>query len=162
VIRHAGLIARLDDGRWRGVLIEGPSGSGKSDLALRAVASGWSLIADDRTLVWTSGERLYGRAVPALEGLIEARGLGVIAIAGRAFASVELIVRCAAGPDVERAPDIQARSLLGVAIPRVDLVARHASALVKLAHALSLVGHGRQPAYQTCRAGLARTAAGDP
>ena len=34
MIRHAGLVARRAGGVWRGVLIEGPSGSGKSDLAL--------------------------------------------------------------------------------------------------------------------------------
>ena len=37
-IVHGGLIARRRAGFWRGVLIEGPSGSGKSDLALRALS----------------------------------------------------------------------------------------------------------------------------
>ena len=51
MIHHAGLLARWTGGHWRGVLIEGESGSGKSDLALRALDDGWSLVADDRTLL---------------------------------------------------------------------------------------------------------------
>ena len=57
MIRHAGLIARRVDGDWRGALIEGPSGIGKSDLALRLIDAGGSglsgmlrraeLVADD-------------------------------------------------------------------------------------------------------------------
>ena len=62
MIRHAGLIARFEPPVWRGVLIDGPSGSGKSDLALRALDGGWMLVADDRVLVWACEGRLYGRA----------------------------------------------------------------------------------------------------
>ena len=61
------------------MLIEGPSGSGKSDLALRAIEIGFRLVADDRTLVWASGGALYGRAPAPLGGLIEVRGVGVLA-----------------------------------------------------------------------------------
>ena len=46
---HAGLIALYDAGGWKGVLIEGASGSGKSDLALRCLGRGFRLVADDRT-----------------------------------------------------------------------------------------------------------------
>ena len=77
MILHAGLIAARIAGFWRGVLIEGPSGSGKSDLALRALSQGFRLVADDRVVVWASGGRLFGRAPEILNGLIELRGLGV-------------------------------------------------------------------------------------
>jgi serine kinase of HPr protein (carbohydrate metabolism regulator) len=140
VILHAGLIALRDGGLWRGVLIEGPSGSGKSDLALRAIAAGWSLVADDRTLVWTSGGQVFGRAAPALAGLIEARGIGVVAMPARDFAPIHLIVRCTPAEAVERMPENQARDLLGTAIPRVDLAAREASTPAKLACAVWRLG----------------------
>src|SRR5581483_2217647 len=77
VIHHAGLLAKWAEGHWNGVLIEGDSGSGKSDLALRALDEGWALVADDRTLLWACEGRLYGRAPDPIAGLIEARGLGV-------------------------------------------------------------------------------------
>ena len=48
MVRHAGLIALWDAGVWRGALIEGVSGAGKSDLMLRALQAGWTLVADDR------------------------------------------------------------------------------------------------------------------
>ena len=69
MIRHAGLVALRWRGDWQGVLIEGPPGSGKSDLALRALTEGFRLVADDRVLLWTSGGRLWGRAPDVLAGL---------------------------------------------------------------------------------------------
>jgi serine kinase of HPr protein (carbohydrate metabolism regulator) len=136
MILHAGLIALHDGGRWRGVLVEGPSGAGKSDLALRALDAGWALVADDRTLVWANEGRLFGRAAPALAGLIEVRGVGVIGRPRRDFARVELIVRCVAEGPLERAPEFQARDVQGVAIPQFELIAWEASAPAKLASAL--------------------------
>jgi serine kinase of HPr protein (carbohydrate metabolism regulator) len=163
MILHAGLIARLDPAGWRGVLIEGASGSGKSDLALRALDAGWALVADDRTLIWTSGGRLYGRAAPALAGLVEARGLGVLGERSRPFAPISLDIRCVEAASVERMPEFQTRILLDVEIPRLDLVAKEASATAKLTRALSRLGLGAHPAYQACRVGSPRPAAGgDP
>lgn len=139
MIRHAGLIARFQDGGWRGVLIEGPSGAGKSDLALRALDQGWSLIADDRTLVWASGGRLWGRAPDRLAGLIEARGLGVIAVPQRAFAPIVLAAQCAPPDAIERVPDAALLTLLDLPIPLITVAAHQASAPAKLSRALSLL-----------------------
>ncbi|MEG0819600.1 MAG: serine kinase, partial [Brevundimonas sp.] len=46
---HATAVARYSPAGWRGVLIQGPSGVGKSDLALRLIGQGWRLVADDWT-----------------------------------------------------------------------------------------------------------------
>jgi serine kinase of HPr protein (carbohydrate metabolism regulator) len=161
VILHAGLIARRLGGYWRGVLIEGPSGSGKSDLALRALHAGWVLVADDRTRVWASGGQAFGAAPPTLAGLIEARGLGVISRPMRPFVSIALAVRCAPSDQIERAPEIASQMLAGVAIPTLALACRESSGPAKLAEALTRLGLARQPAYQACRAGLPRPAGGD-
>ena len=139
MIRHAGLIARYQGGCWRGVLIEGPAGAGKSDLALRALALGWSLIADDRTLVWASSGRLYGRAPDALAGLIEVRGLGVVAVPHRAFAAIALAAHCVDAEAVDRTPLPETLSLLGLSLPLVAMAAREPSAPAKLGRALSLL-----------------------
>jgi serine kinase of HPr protein (carbohydrate metabolism regulator) len=153
VIRHGGLIARFDGGRWKGVLIEGDSGSGKSDLALRAISAGWVLIADDRTLVWTSRGRLYGRAPDSLVGLIEARGLGVLDIPRRDLAQIVLAVRCMDAAALERTPDPTTTRVLGVTLPLVALAALEPSAPAKLDRALERIGLQRQQAYQAARAG---------
>jgi serine kinase of HPr protein (carbohydrate metabolism regulator) len=138
---HAGLIALYDARAWKGVLIQGPSGVGKSDLALRALGLGFRLVSDDRTLLWASQGRLYGRCPPAIAGLIEARGLGVMPLGARGFAQIRLIVRCLpAGAPVERMPDEVRQDLLGVEVPTLDLRPLEASSPMKLLHALSLLG----------------------
>ena len=134
MIRHAGLIARRDGGPWRGVLIEGPSGSGKSDLALRALDQGFRLVADDRVELWTSGGRLFGRAPDALRGLVEARGVGILRLEPLPLAEVALVVRCG---QPERLPDEERLEILGVALPSVTIAALEASAPAKLSRALA-------------------------
>ncbi|QUD90768.1 HPr kinase/phosphorylase [Phenylobacterium montanum] len=138
--RHAGLIARWDAGIWRGVLLEGESGSGKSDLMLRALERGWALVADDRVMLWESGGRVYGRAPDTLAGLMEIRGLDVAPTPYRSFARIDLVARCVAAALVERMPEQAQVSLLNQAIPALPLVAVEPSAPAKLARALSHLG----------------------
>jgi serine kinase of HPr protein (carbohydrate metabolism regulator) len=139
MIQHGGLIARFDRGRWRAVLLEGPSGSGKSDVALRAVAAGWSLVADDRTLMWASEGRLYGRAPDTLAGLIEIRGVGVLTMPFRAFAEIVMAARCVGSEAVERQPSLETKTFLGVSVPLISLAAHEASASAKIGRALSIL-----------------------
>lgn len=133
-IRHGGLIAVRLGGHWRGVLIEGPPGAGKSDLALRALEQGFSLVADDRVLLWTCAGRLFGRAPDALRGLLEVRGLQVIAVPALPQAQVALVARC--GP-AERLPDPRLAEILGVSAPLMEIDPREPSAPAKLRRALS-------------------------
>ena len=141
---HATLIAARRAGLWRGVLLFGPSGAGKSDLALRAMARSWRLVADDRVRVWLSGGVAYGRAAAPLEGLIEARGLGVLAQPHLPFARLSLAVEGAVDGPMERMPE-PALWPLGLGAgdpPRLRLDLREASALAKLAYALDAVARG--------------------
>ena len=133
-IFHAGLIAARVRGFWRGVLIEGPSGAGKSDLALRALSEGFSLVADDRAILWLSEGRLFGRAPDALFGRLEVRGLQVIQVPAIRLTEVMLVARCGSP---ERIPDRQSAEILGVHVPRIELDPREASAPAKLRRALS-------------------------
>jgi serine kinase of HPr protein (carbohydrate metabolism regulator) len=134
VIVHAGLLAIRIDGAWRGALIEGPAGAGKSDLALRAIDAGFRLVADDRVILWTCGARLFGRAPAPLAGLIEVRGHGVLSEAALDFCEVALVVAPGAP---ERAPESQAVERLGVPLPSFTLPYREASAPAKLGRALT-------------------------
>jgi serine kinase of HPr protein (carbohydrate metabolism regulator) len=133
LIRHAGLIARRVGGYWQGVLVEGPSGAGKSDLAIRALGAGFRLVADDRVLLWGSAGRLYGRAPDALRGLIEMRGLDVVAVEPLAFAEVAMIARLA---QPERIPGRHSENVLGISVPTLDVAPFEASAPAKLSRAL--------------------------
>jgi serine kinase of HPr protein (carbohydrate metabolism regulator) len=133
LIRHAGLIAIRVGGYWRGVLIEGPPGAGKSDLALRALEQGFSLVADDRVLLWTSAGRLFGRAPDTLYGLLEVRGLQVIGVPALPLAEVGLVARCGAA---ERIPEPRFAEIAGVSLPLMEIDPREAAAPAKLRRAL--------------------------
>jgi len=133
MIRHAGLIARRRDGRWRGVLIEGGSGSGKSDLALRALDHGFRLVADDRVVVWADAGRLFGRAPAALGGLLEVRGLGVVPVAAVAFCEIVLLARL---ETAERMPEPATETILGQLIPLLAVDPLESSAPAKLSRAM--------------------------
>lgn len=139
MILHAGLVAYCHDRRWRGALITGPSGAGKSDLALRLTEAGFSLVADDRTLLWTSGGKLYGRAPEALAGKLEVRGLGILDMVRLGFSAVDLVVALVDG-DIERMPEPETETLLSQAIPRIRMSAYEASAPAKLRRWLIALG----------------------
>ena len=154
-IRHAGLIALRLSGAWTGALIEGPSGSGKSELALHALAEGFRLVADDRTVVLVSAGALYGRAPPALAGLIEQRGLGIVRTTAINVARVSLRVRCEGGAtSIERMPEFKRDHILGIDIPTLDLYPFEASAPAKLRRALEHLGCEAGRGYQGPRAPL--------
>jgi serine kinase of HPr protein (carbohydrate metabolism regulator) len=154
MILHAGLIALRLGGRWRGVLIEGRSGAGKSDLALRALSAGFRLVADDRTIVWASSGALFGRAPPILAGLIEMRGQGIVREPALACAEIVLVATCADDQaEVERMPPGQVKSLCGVTVPHLTLDALALSAPARLWRAIQHLGGAAQQAYQACPLG---------
>ncbi|MEM8592251.1 MAG: serine kinase [Pseudomonadota bacterium] len=99
----------------RGLLIAGPSGSGKSSLALELMAYGAGLVADDRTFLWDKGA-LWARAPESLPRAIEGRGFGLLKaeLTGQAqiVAAVALPRRNAA-----RMPQYDEISLLSQSIP---------------------------------------------
>lgn len=144
MIRHAGMVALRLGGTWRGALIEGPSGGGKSDLALRALGEGFRLVADDRVLVWASGGRVWGRAPDGLAGLMESRGVGVLPAGAISHARIVLAIRCVASPDaVERYPAGETLDLAGVAVPLRPLWPFDPAAPAKLRRSMEHLGAAR-------------------
>jgi serine kinase of HPr protein (carbohydrate metabolism regulator) len=149
MIRHASLVALRLGGRWAGALVEGPSAAGKSDLALRALETGFRLVSDDGTVVWASGGALFGRAPGPLDGLIEARGVGILTESPVWIAQIRLVVACAPeGREIERLPDPRAEIIDGIAVARLELRALEASAPAKMRRAIEHLGRGQQQAYQ--------------
>lgn len=141
MIRHAGLVARRVGGLWRGVLIEGASGSGKSDLALRALEAGFRLVADDRVVTFVSEGRLYGRAPDPLKGLIEVRGFGIVPEPALPFAEITLLARCVDDPaQIERLPQTRTERLLGLDLPAFELWPLEPAAPAKIARMLEHLG----------------------
>jgi serine kinase of HPr protein (carbohydrate metabolism regulator) len=123
----------------RAVLIAGRSGAGKSDLALRLIDRGATLVSDDYTLLVRSGTRLIARAPANIAGMIEVRGLGVVEM--KAASDVPVCLYADLDQAVERLPERQDRvRFAGVDLPVVALSGLEPSAPIKLELALQRVG----------------------
>lgn len=139
---HATCVALRIGRRWRGVLLRGPSGAGKSDLALRLIEVGARLVADDQTELFAKGKTLVARSPKAIAGLIEARGVGIVKLAGDkvvARISVSLLVDLVPRERIERMPEPERERLLGVDLPVLRLAPFEASAPAKLHLALTQI-----------------------
>lgn len=102
-----------------GLLILGPSGAGKSGLALRMMALGARLVADDRVLLERRGTALVARAPDVLAGLIEARGIGLVRVESLRETPVTLAVDLAE-PSSARLPQTREIAWLGVGIELIS------------------------------------------
>jgi serine kinase of HPr protein (carbohydrate metabolism regulator) len=120
-----------------GVLLRGPSGSGKSDLALRAIDRGARLVAEDWVVLTRRGEAVIASAPSSLHGLIEIRGLGIMRVDAVAEARVVLVADMAEAGSIERMPERRQCEIEGVALPWLALAPFEASAPAKLRFALT-------------------------
>ncbi|CDM66193.1 HPr(Ser) kinase/phosphatase [Pyrinomonas methylaliphatogenes] len=128
-VRHGVLL----DVYGLGVLLEGPSGVGKSECALDLIARGHRLVSDDSVEVRRTGpERLIGCAPKLLREHMEIRGLGIINIRDLFGVSaisgpkeVDLVIRLERwneACEVDRlGVDARTTEILGVNIPLVIL-----------------------------------------
>lgn len=95
-----------------GVLIVGPSGSGKSSLALHLMALGARLVSDDQTVLIRQGERVQATAPAAISGMIEARGVGLLRADAFGLAHLALVIDLGTA-ERDRLPPPRMASLLG-------------------------------------------------
>ncbi|MBS0232591.1 MAG: HPr kinase/phosphatase C-terminal domain-containing protein [Proteobacteria bacterium] len=129
----------------RAVLIRGPSGSGKSDLALRCLGLGVSaiarepikLVADDQVLLKHEDTALRASAPPSLRGKLEVRGLGILEVDPIREATLVLIADLVRDDVIERYPDPwPSARILGFDVPALRLSAFEGSSALKLVTAI--------------------------
>ncbi len=135
----------------KAALLRGPSGSGKSDLALRflylarrgpAALEAPILVADDQVCLVRNDGRLLARPPDSIRGKMEVRGVGLVEVKSLVEAELALIVDLTPAAEIERLPEGNARAqLLGVELPLVRLFPWEASAPIKLAIALARAKH---------------------
>ena len=113
-IFHASCVA------WQGhgALILGQSGAGKSALALQLMALGADLVSDDRTELLAEADALTARAPATIQGLIEARGVGLMRVPFVPKAEIALVIDLDQ-PEPNRLPPQREITLLGISRPLV-------------------------------------------
>ena len=125
-IFHASCVA------WQGhgALILGQSGAGKSALALQLMALGADLVSDDRTELLAEADVLTARAPATIQGLIEARGVGLMRVPFVPQAEIALVIDLDQ-PEPNRLPPQREITLLGISRPLVLAVPQpHFSAAI--------------------------------
>ena len=125
-----------------GILIVGPSGSGKSELALdlidhclvRNIEA--HLVADDRVILRRDGENWFASAPDNLKGLVEVRGSGIHKIGFMPETALHLGVRLVPETESVRMPELQPVEICpGVFLPCLTLPQRNFAAVrAVLAH----------------------------
>ncbi|HYD37519.1 MAG TPA: HPr kinase/phosphatase C-terminal domain-containing protein [Allosphingosinicella sp.] len=142
---HATAVALGD----KAALIRGPSGSGKSDLALRCIAAPplpgrdcrAELVADDQLRIARTDDVIRIRPPSTIAGKMEVRGVGILTVPYRPEARLVLVVDLVSRDEVPRYPlETPTAEFLGLSVPVVRLSAFEASAPIKLLMALNAAG----------------------
>ncbi len=105
---------------------------GKSDLALRLIDRGATLIADDYTDVTAHGGHLFAKAPAPLAGMMEMRGVGLVPQGFVDDVAIVAAVNLVNNDAVERMPDDSVDTILGVDVPKYSLCAEQASTPIKV------------------------------
>ncbi len=100
----------------QGIVILGASGTGKSNLALHLISLGAVLVADDRTELWRDADCVMADCPPAITGLIEARGIGLLPVPVAGATPVGLVIDLDR-EEPDRLPHLHHHSLLGQQLP---------------------------------------------
>ena len=117
------------------VLLTGPSGSGKSDLALRLIDRGAKLIGDDNVTLSLADDTILVNPLPETAGKLEIWSLGIFE--QEYVSDVPLAIEARLGAMVERFPmDRQQKTILGRPVTSVALKAKESSAPIKVEMAL--------------------------
>ena len=139
---HGTCVALKAGRRWHGVLLRGPSSSGKSDLALRLIGEGARLVADDQTRLVRKGRALVATVPESLKSMMEVRGVGIVTLGRTQTLSsvpLRLLVDLADPQRIERMPEPAQETLEGIDLPLLALAPFEASAGAKLRLALARI-----------------------
>ena len=127
----------------RGVLLRGAPGAGKSDLALRLIDGGATLVSDDQVALTSGGVILLAAPPTRSAGLLEVRGIGIVRVACVLQCPLHLVVDLVAPEAVERMPEAATVDLCGQRLPCMAIAPFEASAPAKIRLALTGADGGR-------------------
>lgn len=131
---HASAVAIGNDG----LIILGPSGSGKSDLAYRLIDRGAKLIADDHVIIDGPAAAPIITQSPHHIDALELRGVGIISMA--CINKVPLIIAIEISNHYERSPSpLPIRQFGDYTVPVLKISAFENSAALKIEAALKII-----------------------
>ncbi|WP_319005434.1 HPr kinase/phosphatase C-terminal domain-containing protein [Novosphingobium profundi] len=138
LVRQATCVAR----EGRAVLIEGPSGTGKTSLALELIDRGAVLVGDDGVVLERQADHLVAKPHPRTAGLIEVRNLGILdePFCAEAQVCLHILLDSKAPRFIEKAEGIE---LAGLVIPSLRLSPLSGPMAIKVERALAV--HGLRP-----------------
>ena len=120
----------------RGIMITGPSGSGKSDLALRLIEeAGARLVGDDYVTLAAEQDRLWARPAENISGLLEVRGVGLVKMEFLPSTALDLVLVLpapASAAKPERLPDDRYFTHEDISVRQLDFLPFEASAVAKI------------------------------
>ncbi|CDX19379.1 conserved hypothetical protein [Mesorhizobium plurifarium] len=121
-----------------GVLVTGPSGAGKTTLALalidhcRTRGMFSRLVGDDQLFAAAHGGRLVCRAPASIAGLCEVHGIGPRSLAFEPAAVIDLVVRLVEPADMARLQDETTETIAGCRMPRIDVARQNVTAALPM------------------------------
>ncbi len=121
-----------------GIMIVGDSGCGKSDLALRLIDSGATLISDDVTICKKRINGIFLYSPKETKGLLEVREIGIITVPFIENVKLSLLVELI-DKEGERMPEKKKKILLGVKIPKIQIFGKNPSSVAKVKFKLNEV-----------------------
>ena len=124
----------------RAILIRGPSGAGKTTLALTLISRAdmrgglARLVADDQIEVTAANGALIGRTPATIRGLAELRGRGLIRLAAEPLVRIGLVIDLVVPDTVARLPEAAAFSteICGIVLPRQPVPAHDGAAALRV------------------------------
>lgn len=133
----------------KGLLIVGPSASGKSDLSLRLMDEGAKLVSDDQVLVTVEQSehhsKLRAEAPEKIKGLIELRGYGIIPVPHDLFTYLDLVIELKPFKELERLSYLHSHWILGCSLPKMMVDAAWPSSVSRIKVVLSMLSEIGQP-----------------
>ncbi len=114
------------------ILLRGPPGAGKSDLALRLIDGGARLVADDQAELRRREDQILVAAPAVIAGLIEVRGIGILRVDHIVAAPLVLLIDLVPSAEVERLPENRFEDVLGLSFPLMALAPFEVSAAAKV------------------------------
>jgi HPr kinase/phosphorylase len=140
IIHGSSVALQGPDFKPSAVLLRGFSGRGKSDLAFRLISLGGTLICDDQVALEHRLNKIMVESVPAIHGLLEIRGVGLIKCPVAPPTPLCLVVDLVPREEVPRLPEKgETVDILGVDITFLKLHAFDASTPHKIIKAIELV-----------------------